>query len=143
MGNRILAIDYGSKTIGLAISDENNTMALPLFTIERKKESKLRQSISKLKEIILDKKVSVVVVGVPYNYDGTENERTLKTREFIELLKNKLIDFNVDIYEVDEYYTTKLALDDIFYIDKKDQKKYVDSIAATYILTDYINRKGN
>ena len=82
----ILAIDYGLKRVGLAISDENKSFAFPLSVIENNGTKKL---INKIKEIILERDIDLIVVGMPFNMDKTKGEMAEKVEVFVKLLKKE------------------------------------------------------
>lgn len=137
---KIMALDYGKKTVGVALSDDLMLTAQAFETIERDKENKLRKTIRRLEEIIKLKKVTKIILGNPLNMDDTEGERSKKTKEFLELLKSR-IDIEIELY--DERLTTYVA-DEILLetkVDKKDRKKYVDQVAACLILEDYMSSR--
>lgn len=142
---RILALDYGDKTVGVAINDELNIMAHPLKTIFRKKATKLRQTLSEINEIVNVHNVERIIVGLPKNENGLENTRCDITREFVEKLKNRLNNSKIEVILYDERYTT-LEADDIMQqleIKKEDRKKNIDSLAASILLTSYLNEVKN
>ena len=86
---RIMGLDYGSKTVGVAISDELMITAQPVITIERKSENKLRKTLAKIEELIKEYEVSFVVLGYPKNMDNSEGERVAATKEFKEHLERR------------------------------------------------------
>ena len=86
---RIMALDYGSKTVGVAVSDELGLTALPLETIKREKENKLRKTLARIEEIIKEKSISLIVLGKPLNMDDSEGERVEKSLAFKEALEKR------------------------------------------------------
>ena len=87
MKERIMGLDYGSKTIGVAISDELGFTAQPFETIERSGENKLRRSLARISEIVKEKNIRKIVVGLPVNMSGENGERVALTLAFVEKLK--------------------------------------------------------
>ncbi len=141
MSGRILGLDFGSKTVGVAVSDPLFLTAQALETISRKNANKLRRTLARIGEIINEYEVDQIVLGYPINMDGTEGERCSITREFGEVLT---IRFGLPVTLVNEQLSTVEA-DEILgemSVKKGDRKKYIDKIAAAIILQDYLdNRK--
>lgn len=135
---RILGLDYGSRTVGVAISDPTGLIAQPLKTITRERESMLRKTLSEIQEIVREYEVDRIVLGLPFNMDDTEGERARKTREFREKLRLRT---DVPIIFMDERLTTVAAqeiLDDSG-IPRSEQKKVIDQVAAGLILQTYLD----
>ena len=135
---RILGLDYGSRTVGVAISDPTGLIAQPLKTITRERESMLRKTLSEIQEIVREYEVDRIVLGLPFNMDDTEGERARKTREFREKLSLRT---EVPIIFMDERLTTVAAqeiLDDSG-IPRSEQKKVIDQVAAGLILQTYLD----
>ena len=103
MKERIMGLDYGSKTIGVAISDALGLTAQPLETIERSGENKLRRSLARIAEIVREKDIKKIVVGLPINMDGRSGERAALTLKFVEKLKLRV---DIPIVMQDERLTT-------------------------------------
>ncbi len=140
MSERILGLDFGSKTVGVAVSDPLFLTAQALETISRKNENKLRRTLARIGEIIIEYEVSQIVLGYPINMDGTEGERCSKTREFSEVLT---IRFGLPVTLVNEQLSTVEA-DEILgdmEVKKRDRKKYIDKIAAAIILQEYLDNR--
>ena len=136
MKERIMGLDYGSKTIGVAISDELGFTAQPFETIERSGENKLRRSLARISEIVKEKNIRKIVVGLPVNMSGENGERVALTLAFVEKLKSRV---DVPIIMQDERLTTMEA-DEILDesgVKKKDRKQFIDQIAAGIILREY------
>ena len=125
----ILSIDYGQKKIGLAISDETGLVgsALPLVRVRDNSSA-----IKKIKEVLDEKKVSEIVIGVPSGWQNIDSPQTKIVRDFITLLKQNI---NIPVHEWDESYSTKIAEKNI----SGKQKKNSDSYAAAIILQEYLD----
>ena len=144
---KILGVDYGDFTIGLAIFDLETDFIFPYKTIFREKANVLRKSIREIVEIVATENITDIVVGLPLNADGTEGERVEKVKHFAHMLENGLINASepaVPICFQDERLTTaeaKTILQERG-IKKTEWKKNIDQIAAEIILTDYkqVNR---
>lgn len=137
--NRILGIDYGKVRTGIAITDALGITAQGLETI--KSDGNDKMLLRRLAEIIEEYEVEKIVIGNPINMDGTESERSLQTKDFIHKLKSR---FNkIEIISVDERLTTVEAHKtmNMLNVSKFKKKVIVDTIAAVYILENYINKK--
>jgi putative Holliday junction resolvase len=135
LGMRILCIDYGTKKIGLAISDETNTIAMPLKVIDCDENA-----IDEIKGIILDNRVKTVVVGLPITLSGQRGKRAIETEEFVNKLRENISD--IDIVEWDERMSTRFSeriLNNAKVKGRKNKKKVIDKIAATFILQGYLD----
>ncbi|MBE5915985.1 MAG: Holliday junction resolvase RuvX [Pseudobutyrivibrio ruminis] len=140
MGGRILGLDYGTKTVGVAISDPLLLTAQELETITRERASALRHTLVRIKELCQEYEVSEIVLGYPRNMDDTEGFRCQDTLEFKALLEKRV---DIPITLIDEQLTTVYA-DEILEesgVAKKDRKKYIDQIAAAIILQEYLDNK--
>ena len=140
MKERVMGLDYGSKTIGVAISDELGLTAQPFETIERSGENKLRRSLARISEIVKEKNIKKIVVGLPMNMDGESGERVSLTLEFVEKLKTRV---DVPIVMQDERLTTMEA-DEILDesgVKKQDRKLFIDQVAAGIILREYMEKE--
>lgn len=139
---RYVAFDIGDKRIGVAVSDPFNTYALPSQTYWRKG---FKADIEALKQIAAEKGATVVVCGMPVNFDGTEAGQTVKTARFVEALKEAL---PVPVVCEDERFTTIMAHQTLIEegMSRQRRKLYVDALAAANILDGYlakINKKGD
>ena len=136
---RLLGLDYGSKTVGVALTDELGIIASPLETIERDKESKIRPTLRRIEELVHQYEVSFVVLGYPLKMGGEAGERALKTEEFKTLLEKRLGE-GVTVRLWDERLSTVEAGDILSEsgVKKSEQKKYIDKIAAALILEDFM-----
>ena len=135
---RILGLDYGDKTVGVAITDEMLLTAQPVTTITRERKDKLRKTYQQIEKIIEEYSVEKIVVGMPFNMDGSEGERTERTKAFILELHRRT---GLEIIEVDERLTTVEA-DEVLQemgVPVSERKTYIDKIAAAIILKSYLN----
>jgi putative holliday junction resolvase len=134
---RILAIDFGERRTGLAVSDELGITAQGLDTVEVKDEALLPEIIAK---IALEKNVGEIVIGLPLNMDGTESEKSKKVREFGAVLSEKT---SLPVFYRDERMTSMQAHRVMNEMNKKTfgNKKLIDRISATLILQDYLKTK--
>ncbi|HTD86725.1 MAG TPA: Holliday junction resolvase RuvX [Candidatus Binatia bacterium] len=132
---RILAIDHGTKRIGIAISDELKTIAQPLEFIPAEP---FESVVARLQEIIADKPVELILVGMPRNMDGTYGPAAEKVRTFIDALKAHV---TVPIRTWDERLTTAQANRFLIAADvkRRDRKQKVDKTAAAILLQSYLD----
>ncbi len=139
---RILGLDYGSKTVGVAVTDGLGLTAVSLETIRREKENHLRATYRRIGELIAEYKVKLAVVGLPLNMDGSEGERALLARAFAEELARRT---DISYVMQDERLTTAEASELLSLTgnDKKISKDRIDAVEAAIILTDYLNQKRN
>ncbi len=135
---RAIAFDIGSKRIGVAVSDPFNEYAMPCETYVRTRD--FAADVKAVAKLAHDKGVGVIVCGIPFNYDGTDSIQTVKTREFIEHLR-EATDLPIELE--DERFTTLQARETQIMggIKLDERKKTIDSIAASYILESYLNRE--
>lgn len=136
---RVMAIDYGSKAIGLAISDELQMTVRPLTTIRRGK-LKQDQFIENICQLISEYEAGLIVVGLPLNMDGTRGEAVLKVENFISKLRLRL---SIPIATIDERLTSFEA-DRILRemgVSPKERKTKSDEYAAVLILQDYLDEQ--
>ena len=135
---RIIAIDYGLKRTGIAVSDANGVIAFPLDTI------RTHETILYLKNYLAKEKVDCFVVGMPRQSNGTDSSIVLQVRTFIKELKKKIP--NVEVKEEDERYTSVLAqralIDSGVKKMARRNKSLVDVTSATILLQGYLERKG-
>ena len=135
---RVIGLDYGSKTVGVALSDELKLTAQPLTTIHRDRPTKLRQTLAQIEQIIEQYDVDRIVVGWPKKLDNEEGERCEKTKEFGDMLENRT---GLEIIYQDERLTTAQA-DGVLEqggIRKDKRKQYIDKMAASLILQNYLD----
>ena len=139
---RVMGLDFGSKTVGVAISDELLLTAQGLEIIRRKEENKQRQTLARIEELIVEYGVTEIVLGYPKNMNDTLGDRVQKTEEFKEKLERRT---GLPVVLWDERLTT-VAADKLMMeagIRRENRKDYVDRIAASFILQGYLDYKGN
>ena len=135
---RIMGLDYGSKTIGVAISDPLGLTAQGIEIVRRKSPTKLRQTLARIEELIAEYEVDRIVLGYPKNMNNTEGERCQKTQEFKELLERRT---GLTVVLWDERLTTVAADRTMMEggIRREDRGQYVDKLAAVFILQGYLD----
>ena len=129
-GRPIISIDYGQKKIGVAISDQNHNMAMPLCLIKVTSEN---QMLHQIIELIKERNICAVVLGIPINMDGSKSNQTLLTEKFAKKLSNRI---NTPIFLQDERLTSKAAdsLLKSFDLKRKQRNEKDDAVAASMIL---------
>ena len=135
---RILGLDYGSKTVGAAISDPLGITAQGVETIRRKQENHLRQTLARIEELVSEYHVEKIVRGYPKNMNNTVGERAEKSLEFKEMLERRT---GLPVIMLDERLTTMAAdrtLEETG-VHKEDRKQYLDQVAAVFILQGYLD----
>lgn len=142
---RYMGLDYGSKTVGIALSDEMKIIASPEETVFREREGKIRQTLRRITQLAAEKNVETIVVGDPVNMNGTRGERSEKSRAFAEQLRYRLSceDMDIPVVMWDERLTTVEA-DGILEeseVDPEKRKTYIDKIAAALILDDWMKMR--
>lgn len=139
---RIMGLDYGSVTVGVAISDELLITAQGIETIRRKQETKLRQTLARIEELISEYKVGLIVLGYPKNMNNTIGERALKSEEFAEMLRKRT---GLEVVLWDERLTTVAATQTLILGDvrRQDRGAVVDKLAAVLILQGYLDMQSN
>lgn len=138
---RILGIDYGEARVGIAITDALNITAQGLETIERRNSDKI--VLKRLDEIMENYQIDTIVVGMPFNMNGTKSKRAEITEKFVHKLKCKYNKIKIDT--IDERLTTVAAHKTMNFLDVNKNKKrnIVDTISAVYILETYLNKIKN
>jgi len=136
---RILGLDYGSKTIGVAVSDPFLINAFGLEIIRKPEEEAIKKSVARLKEIIKEYEIKKIVLGYPKNLDNTDSARCVKTLEFKERLRKNFK--SVEIILWDERFSSAAALRDMKEAgaDLKTIHGAVDKVAAAMILQNYLD----
>ena len=136
---RYLGLDFGSKTLGVALSDTTNTIASSLKTIFFK-EDDYNSLIEPIRELVNEYNISKIVLGLPKNMNNTLGPRAELSYSFKKLLENNL---NIEVILEDERLTTVISNNIMIKADmsRKKRKKKVDSIAASLILQSYLDRR--
>jgi len=134
---RILGLDYGDKTVGVAISDPLMLTASPLETIVRPNEISIKKTIARLSEIIDFYGVGTIVLGYPKNMDGSEGFRCAKTNEFKARLERNFK--RIEIILWDERLTTMFADRHLENLRKNKRDRIIDQAAASAILQNYLD----
>ncbi len=137
--NRIMGLDYGSVTVGVAISDALLLTAQGVEVIHRKQENKLRQTLARIEELIKENEVNRIVVGYPKHLNNSVGERAIKSEEFAERLRQRT---GLEVILWDERLTTVAAHQVLSQtkMDYVDKAKVVDKLAAVLILQGYLDK---
>ena len=135
---RIMGLDFGSKTTGVAISDPLGITAQGIETIQRPQENKLRRTLARIEELVKEYQVTKIVLGFPKNMNNTIGERAEKSLEFKEMLERRT---GLPVVMWDERLTTVSAERTLMEsgVRRENRKEYVDMIAAVYILQGYLD----
>ena len=135
-----MGLDFGSKTVGVAVSDPLFLAAEPVEIIRREQANKLRRTYARIEELVVRYDVGTIVIGKPLMPSGDEGERVRLTEEFAEAVQRRT---GLPVIMEDERLTTVEAdeIMDEAGVPRKDHKKYVDMIAAQLILQSYMNRE--
>ena len=139
---RIMGLDYGSKTIGVAVSDPLGLTAQGVEIIRREEENKLRKSLRRVEELVKEYEVEEIVLGFPKNMNNTIGERAEKSLQLKEALERRL---GLPVVMWDERLTTVEANRTLMEtgVRRENRGKYVDMIAAVFILQGYLDAKAN
>lgn len=131
-------MDYGSKTVGVAVSDPLGITAQGLETITRKEENKLRRTLARIEELMEQYKIERIVLGYPLNMDDSVGERARRTEEFRDLLMRRT---GLSVVLWDERLTTMEANDILIEsgVPREERKQVIDKIAAVLILRSYLD----
>ena len=137
---RILGLDYGTKTVGVALSDALGLTAQPLETIERKEANKLRKTLARIETIAAAEDVSEIVLGYPKHMKNSEGSRCEATMAFKEMLERRT---GLPVILWDERMSTVFAERTLMEggVRRENRKAYVDKLAAVYILQGYLDSK--
>lgn len=133
---RVLALDFGEKRIGVAVSDPLGIIAQGVTVITRKDPE---TDLKEIEKIIAEYKAESVVVGMPINMDGTKGKSAEKVNEFVETLKSRL---SIPVHTYDERLSTKESEKFLISADvsRKKRKSVIDKMAAQLILESYLER---
>ena len=138
---RILGLDYGSKTMGVAVSDPLGFTAQGVEIIRRKSENKMRQTLARIEELIAQYQVEEIVLGLPKNMNNTLGDRAEKSLELKETLERRT---GLPVVMWDERLTTVSANRVLMEtgVRRENRKEHVDEIAAVFILQGYLDYQG-
>lgn len=139
---RILGLDYGSKTVGVAVSDPLGFTAQGVEIIRRKSENKMRQTLARIEELIAQYQVEEIVLGLPKNMNNTLGDRAEKSLELKETLERRT---GLPVVMWDERLTTVSANRVLMEtgVCRENRKEHVDEIAAVFILQGYLDYLAN
>lgn len=138
MSMRIIGLDYGTKTVGVAISDALGLTAQGIETIQRKEENKLRKTLARIEELISEYEVEKIVLGFPKHMNNDIGERAEKSLEFKEMLVRRT---GLEVIMWDERLTTVEAERTLIEgnVRRENRKQYIDKIAAIFILQGFLD----
>lgn len=138
---RILGLDYGSRTVGVAVSDPLGITAQPVEIVRRKAENKLRQSLARIEELVKEYQAELLVLGLPKNMNNTLGERAERTLEFKDMLERRT---GLPVVMWDERLTTVAANRAMMEggVRRENRGQYVDALAAALILQGYLDSSG-
>ena len=139
---RILGLDYGSKTVGVAVSDPLGFTAQGVEIIRRKSENKMRQTLARIEELIAQYQVEEIVLGLPKNMNNTLGDRAEKSLELKETLERRT---GLPVVMWDERLTTVSANRVLMEtgVRRENRTEHVDEIAAVFILQGYLDYLAN
>jgi putative Holliday junction resolvase len=137
---RIMGLDFGAKTVGVAISDQLLITAQPIETITRKDEDKLRKTCARIETLIKEYEVHKIVIGLPKHMNNDIGIRAEKSIEFGEMLHRRT---GLEVVMHDERMTTTSAERVLIEsnVRREDRKQYIDKVAAVFILQGYLDRQ--
>lgn len=135
---RIMGLDYGSKTVGVAVSDPLGITAQAVETIVRKEENKLRKTLARIEALAAEYGVEKFVLGLPKHMNNDIGERAEKALEFGEMLRRRT---GLEVVMWDERLTTASAERTLIEsgVRRENRKQYVDQIAAVFILQGFLD----
>lgn len=136
---RVLGLDYGDKTVGVAVSDPFGWTAQGLEIIKRNSENEYKQSLGRLAELIKEYEVDTIVLGYPLNLDGSVSERCKKTEAYKERIERRFT--GIPVFLWDERLSTVAAANFLMEagLNNGQRKGVIDKMAAVYILQGYLN----
>ena len=136
--SRMIGLDFGSKTVGVAVSDPLGITAQPLETVTRSSENKLRRTLARIEEIIRQYDAKKIILGYPKNMNDTEGERVRKTLAFKESLERRTgLPVQLWAERLSTVASEKIPIESD--IRRENRKTYVDQIAAAIILQGYLD----
>ena len=137
---RIMGLDFGSKTVGVAVSDPLGITAQGIEIVRRTSENKLRKTLARIEELVAEYEVTEIVLGFPKNMNNTIGERAEKSLAFKEMLERRT---GLPVVMWDERLTTVAANRTLIEggVRRENRKDYVDMLAAVYILQGYLDSR--
>ena len=137
---RIMGLDFGSKTVGVAVSDPLGITAQGIEIVRRTSENKLRKTLARIEELVTEYEVTEIVLGFPKNMNNTIGERAEKSLAFKEMLERRT---GLPVVMWDERLTTVAANRTLIEggVRRENRKDYVDMLAAVYILQGYLDSR--
>lgn len=137
---RIMGLDFGSKTVGVAVSDPLGITAQGIEIVRRTSENKLRKTLARIEELVAEYEVTEIVLGFPKNMNNTIGERAEKSLTFKEMLERRT---GLPVVMWDERLTTVAANRTLIEggVRRENRKDYVDMLAAVYILQGYLDSR--
>lgn len=137
---RIMGLDFGSKTVGVAVSDPLGITAQGIEIVRRTSENKLRKTLARIEELVTEYEVTKIVLGFPKNMNNTIGERAEKSLAFKEMLERRT---GLPVVMWDERLTTVAANRTLIEggVRRENRKDYVDMLAAVYILQGYLDSR--
>ena len=136
MKERWMGLDYGTKTVGVAVSDALGITAQGVETVTRKSNKKLRQTLARIEALIEEYEVSKIVLGLPKNMNNTLGERAEETKEFQAMLQRRT---GLEVVLWDERLTTMESERILQEVRRENRKERIDWMAATLILQSYMD----
>ena len=135
---RIMGLDYGSRTVGVAVSDPLGITAQAVETICRKDENKLRKTCARIEELVAEYEVEKIVLGLPKHMNNDIGDRAEKSMQFGEMIGRRT---GLEVVMWDERLTTASAERTLIEtgIRRENRKQYVDQIAAVFILQGFLD----
>lgn len=137
---RWMGLDFGTKTVGVAISDELGITAQPIETITRKANTKLRRTLARIEQLVDEYSVTEIVLGYPKNMDNSEGTRVEQTKQFGQMVEKRV---NLPVIFWDERLTTveseRILIE--ANIRRENRKAYIDQMAAVLILQSYMDAR--
>ena len=139
---RILGLDFGDKTIGVAVSDLFGWTAQGVEIIRRDNPAEFKKSMRRLAELVEEYQAETIVLGYPKNLDGSEGERCVKTNAFCERIEKRFPKIEVVLW--DERFSTIAAERSLREVglNHDKRKSVIDKMAAVHILQGYLDSKG-
>lgn len=136
---RIMGLDFGSVTVGVAISDSLLLTAQGIEVIRRKQENKLRQTLARIEELVKEYEVTKIILGYPKHLNNTVGDRAIKSEEFAEMLRRRT---GLEVILWDERLTTVAAHQVLSEggMDGREKAKVIDKVAAVIILQGYLDK---